>query len=104
MTSFYEAPATRADARPAVILWFRVYAFTMVALYGAAAWMATPALGALAFFYLVAGLLPVRPYAWTVGLVAIAVGIPSITIVVALPLLRAWRNPITRAAYGRPPV
>jgi hypothetical protein len=104
MSSFYEPPATRSDARPAVIVWFRVYAATLAVLYAGAAWAAWPALGALSVFYVVATLLPLRPWSWTVGLVAIAIGIPSVTIVFALPLLLKWRSPITRAAFGRPPI
>jgi hypothetical protein len=100
----YEAPATRGDARPSVIVWFRVYAVTMAVLWAAAAWAATPALAILAVFYAGSSLLPLRRWAWTVALVAIAIGLPSITIVVALPLLRAWFAPVTRAAFGRPPI
>jgi hypothetical protein len=100
----YAAPQSRADARPTVIFWFRVYALTLAVLYTAGAWLATPMLAALAVFYAVAALLPLRPWAWTVALLAIAIGLPSVTIVVALPLLRVWRDPITRAAYGRPPI
>ena len=75
----------------------------MAVLYGAAAYLVSPGLATLAVFYAVSTLLPLRRWAWTVALVAIAFGIPSITIVVALPLLRAWLAPVTRAAFGRPP-
>lgn len=104
MASPYEPPDVRADARPPVIMWFRVYAATMAALWAGAAWFATPALATLAVFYAAASLLPLRRWAWTVALVAIAFGIPSITIIFALPLLRMWLGPVTRAAFGRPPI
>jgi hypothetical protein len=76
----------------------------MAALWAVAAWAASPALVTLAVFYAGSSLLPLRRWAWPVALVAIAFGIPSITIVVALPLLRAWLAPVTRAAFGRPPI
>ena len=76
----------------------------MAVLYGAAAYLVSPALATLAVFYAATSLLPLRRWAWTVALVAIAIGIPSVTIVVALPLLRAWLGPVTRAAFGRPPL
>lgn len=104
MASFYEPPGVRADARPPVITWFRVYAVTMALLWAGAAWVASPLLVTLAVFYAGASLLPLRRWSWTVALVAIAFGIPSVTIVVALPLLRAWLGPVTRAAFGRPPI
>jgi hypothetical protein len=87
-----------------VIAWFRVYAATMAALYAAAAYLVSPALVALAVFYAAASLLPLRRWAWSVALVAIAFGIPSVTIIVALPLLRAWLAPVTRVAFGRSPI
>ena len=76
----------------------------MALLYAGAAWLVTPGLALLGAFYLFAALLPLRPWAWSVGLVAIAFGVPSVTIVVALPLLLAWTKPTTKAAYGRLPV
>jgi hypothetical protein len=81
-----------------------VYAVTMAVLYGAAAYLVFPHLVALAVFYAGASLLPLRRWAWTVALLAIAFGVPSFTIIVALPLLRAWLAPVTRAAFGRPPI
>jgi hypothetical protein len=81
-----------------------VYALSSAVLWAGAAYAASPFLIILAVFYAVASLLPLRRWAWTVALVAIAFGIPSITIVIALPLLRAWLAPVTRAAFGRPPL
>jgi hypothetical protein len=77
---------------------------TMAALWATAAYAASPWLLLLAMFYAGASLLPLRRWAWTIALVAIAFGIPSVTIVVAIPLLRAWLAPVTRAAFGRPPI
>ena len=76
----------------------------MAVLYAAAAYFVSPGLLTLAVFYAGTSLLPLRRWAWSVALVAIAFGIPSITIVIALPLLRAWLAPVTRAAFGRPPI
>lgn len=104
MSSFYAPPSTRHDARPAAIAWFRLYALTTAVVWAAASYLATPYLMPLAVFYAASALLPLRRWAWTVALVAIAIGIPSVTIVVALPLLRAWLAPVTRAAFGRPPI
>lgn len=101
--AFYDAPTTRSDARPAVIFWFRVHALTMALLYAAGAWLATPGIGALAVLYAASAFVPRKPWGWSVALVAIAFGVPSVTIVVALPLLVGWMKPTTKAAFGRMP-
>ncbi len=58
---------------------------------------------AFAALYAAAALAPREPWAWTLGLVAIVVGMTGIGIVFAIPLLMAWRRPSTKAAYRRLP-
>lgn len=58
----------------------------------------------LAGFYTFAAVLPLKPWAWIVGLVAIAIGVTGCTVVFAIPLLVYWMKPVTRAAFGRPPL
>lgn len=58
----------------------------------------------LAGLYTFAAIVPLRPWAWTVGIVAIAIGLTGCTIVFALPLLLYWIKPVTKAAFGRPPI
>jgi hypothetical protein len=105
----YEPPAARADARPAVILWFRVYAALMAVAYltvgGVGVAMhatAMAAIGALlAGVYAVAVFVPFRPWGWTLALVAIGLGLASAAVLVAVPLLIHWRRPMTKAAFAR---
>jgi hypothetical protein len=74
-----------------------VFAFVLHApLYAAAAI-------AFAVLYAAAALAPREPWAWTLGLVAIGVGMAGVGIVFAIPLLKAWLRPTTKAAYRRLP-
>jgi hypothetical protein len=112
----YAPPTVPASARPATIMWFRLYAavmalanaagavvlFTNLAHEAFSVFVAITCLALLAF-HVLAVVMPLRPWAWTVGLVVIALGIPGITIVFALPLLIAWMKPTLKAAFGRPP-
>lgn len=113
MADPYARPAS-ADATPRAIFAFRVYASAMAILHGAAtglgAWkvpegeLRTPmlvALGLLALFYLGVAFVPRTPWGWTLALVAIALGVPGLAIVVALPLALAWRSPVVKAAFRR---
>ena len=107
--------------------WYRVYCGTMTALYmlvaaaGATlAFLRPPIdgqspeetlimgvvygiLGAVFFLaYLVAFLLPAKPYNWIVGLVMIAIGMTSCCMwPVVIPLLVFWIKPETRRFFGR---
>lgn len=76
----------------------------MAVLCAVGAYFVTPVVGTLAAFYLLAALVPLRPWGWTLALVAIAFAVPSVAIIAALPLLFMWTKPTTKAAFGRPPV
>lgn len=111
----WAAPEGARDARPAVILWFRVYAAMMtVVMIGVlvAALFATTAAGDAAYVIMVASALlvplfgvatfiPYKPWGWTVGLVAIALGLTSAGLVFALPLMIFWFKPTVKAAFAR---
>ncbi|MBX3221201.1 MAG: hypothetical protein KF795_11830 [Labilithrix sp.] len=119
----YEPPSGVERGRPAVITWFRVYAATTVLLYVGmlVAWLAVaangPAMGGaelalvLLIFgvvvllfgglFAVAAMVPYKPWGWTVGLVAICLGLTSCMAVAAIPLLIYWMKPETKAAFGR---
>jgi hypothetical protein len=115
----YQPPASSRDARPAAILWFRVYAATMTlaslamlvlavtSRLGAARADALPALSLAAIalllvvLYAVAMLVPFRPWGWTWALAAIALGVASGGALFAIPLLFFWWKPQVKAAFGR---
>ena len=123
---YYEPPPSQRG-RPAVITWFRVYAATTLVLYLVgflALWQfltpagphepphVTPAgvlteiivgLVVLGFVSLhaVAALVPYKPWGWTVGLVAICLGLSSCMALAAVPLLIFWMKPEAKAAFGR---
>jgi hypothetical protein len=125
----YEPPEYEADARPAVIVWYRIYAafMTLAALAGLGVTIvlaratADPEVAvrpgaadaqvfvllslllsvSLAIFYAVATFVPYRPWGWTVGIIAIGLGLTSAMVIFAIPLLVHWLKPITRAAFGR---
>lgn len=109
----YARPAS-ADATPRAIFAFRIYAGAMAFVCGASlvlvAWRAPDgglrlpmlaAFGALALLYGAAAFVPRTPWGWSLALVAIALGLPSLAIVVALPLALAWRSPLVKAAFRR---
>jgi hypothetical protein len=113
MTSPYEPPRAR-DARPLAIQAFRAYAALLFVMYVALAVvfgfvspsesLFVPAgCAALAVLYAAAFVAPIRPWAWTLALVAIGIGLTGFTIVFAIPLLVVWIRPTTKAAYGRLP-
>lgn len=120
------APPEATGSRPAVIMWFRVYAAMMTMLYVVVIglWMflapSSPnvhttreaeaqgmifLLGAVCLlcgaFFATSALVPFRPWGWTLGLVAICVGLTSCSAVVAIPLFIYWIKPETKAAFGR---
>ncbi len=110
-----------------MIAWYRAYAASMAMLY-----LVTCGVGTMMLFqidqgiaddggraagvlvlcvslvlvalYTFASIVPLKPWGWVVGLVAIAIGVTGCTIVFALPLLLQWVKPITKAAFGRPPL
>jgi len=128
-TVAYEPPEYVSDPLPRVIFWYRAYAAVLLlaslALLGVAtilAWAQTRpeiamrpgsadaqthaivlflAAAASVAFYGVATFMPRKPWAWTFGLLVIALGCPSVTIVLCLPLLLAWLKPTVKAAFCR---
>lgn len=52
-------------------------------------------------FYGTAAFMPLKPWAWTFGLIVIALGVPSVTIIVCLPMFFAWMKPSVKAAFCR---
>lgn len=132
MTNPYAAPSPESygrDARPAVIVWFRIYAAVMtvasLAMLGLAILMGYAAMqpevaleanaagaplvailltllaAALVALYGVATFVPFRPWGWSVGLVAISVGLTSGAVIFAIPLLVYWLKPQVKAAFAR---
>jgi len=125
----YEPPEHEGDARPAVIFWYRVYAgvmalaslaaVTFAVLYAMAvasspifdptggadqhllAILMVMGTCALAGLHVVAVFVPYKPWGWSLGVVAIAMGMTSVLIFVAVPLLVHWFKPTTKAAFGR---
>ena len=125
---YYEPPPSRRG-RPAVITWFRVYAATTLVLYlgffvlwqlltpagpndaarelhptpGGVVTVAVLGLAVFGFaaLYAVAAVVPYKPWGWTVGLIAICLGLSSCLVVAAVPLLIYWMKPETKAAFGR---
>ena len=117
------------DARPAVILWFRIYAAAMTLtslgllalalLMGYAATRPEVALDAgasgaplvaivlalvataLVVLYGVATFVPFKPWGWTVGVVAIGLGLAGGSAIFAIPLLVFWLKPQVKAAFAR---
>ena len=112
-----------------MIFWYRVYAAVMlfgslgllavaalvawaqtrpeVAMLRGAAQAQTQAMVLVLFaaiavgFYGTATFMPLKPWAWTFGLIVIALGVPSVTIVVCLPMFFAWMKPSVKAAFCR---
>ena len=119
---YYDPPPSQRG-RPAVITWYRVYASCTLLLYMlvVGAWIfvssAEPGthgpeqalvllgIGLLILvfgaFYAVAAMVPFKPWGWTVGLIAICLGLSSCLVVAAVPLLVYWMKPETKAAFGR---
>jgi len=128
MQGGYEPPQSQGGSRPAVITWFRVYACTSLLLIaGFLAFMMFTSLSAMSnsynpqssstlaamliiyialglisgAFYVVAALVPYKPWGWVYGLVAICFGLSSCLVFAAVPLLIYWLKPETKAAFGR---
>jgi hypothetical protein len=125
----YDPPEYEGDARPAVIIWYRIYAaLTTLLSLGLLAFVvllakattdpqvavragAQEAHGEIllylilvlanTIFFAVATFVPYKPWGWTIGLIAIGLGISSAMLVFAIPLMVYWLKPITKAAFGR---
>ena len=119
--------------RPAVVVWFRVYAAVMTLIYLAttigsfwlASWMADAPDGlrgseaderaGMGMMLLVVSLaclvafgvglfMPARPWAWVYGIVLICIGLTScLTMPATIPLIIFWIKPETKAYFGRDP-
>jgi hypothetical protein len=123
----YEPPRD-SGSRPVVILFYRAYAAMTVVMYvlgvaffglrqfiaplHARATGMPPIIVATFFavglvillfgaFFAVAAMVPFKPWGWTVGLVAICLGLSSCLVVFSVPLLIYWMKPETKAAFGR---
>lgn len=106
-------------ARPAVVIWFKIYCAVMVLIYAFSA-LVLVLMGFLGdgglVFYLLLGalcaglgivsglpiLLPARPWVWVYGLVMIGLGMTSACLLpVCIPLLIFWIRPEVRRHYGK---
>jgi len=114
--------------KPPVVLWYQIYCIGLAVLYvsvlgfmvvmgviaargasmkpedlivsGVVAVMCVP----FAVFYAAAPFLPNKPWAWTYGIVAIAIGMTSACCLPAcVPLLIYWMKPETKMFFGRNP-
>lgn len=113
----YVAPRAVAYGRPGVITWYRVYAVTMPLCYvlalvvwqlafarpgASSSLVASIALVAvLGAVFAVAALVPYKPWGWTMGLVAICIGLATCLAPAAVLLLVYWFRPETKAAFCR---
>jgi hypothetical protein len=108
----YAPPRSVRDARPAAIFWYRAYAGLMTLAAFALLVLGivsggTTALAMivvsllLAVFYGLATFVPFRPWGWTVGLVAIALGLAGGSAIFAIPLIMFWFKPDVKAAFAR---
>lgn len=114
---YYAPPESGGRLPPAVVL-FRVYAALMAVAYGAVAAALVSADGAervgmdvvylvavvpvvLAIAHALAAFVPREPWGWTLGVIVLAVGLPSCGIALAFPLLVFWLRPECRAAFRR---
>lgn len=114
-------PPVPTGTRPRVVLYTRIYAGAMATAYLALVALLlfgkiTSRIGAeshallipmsllgvaFAILFAVAALAPFKPWGWTVGLVAICVGLTSCSALFAIVLLRRWITIETKAAFGR---
>jgi hypothetical protein len=111
----YTPPSSEEPRTMHVIRAYRAYAALMFMMYVAFAIMwgffvqsshgiVMPIAAALfAVIYAAAFVAPREPWAWTLGLVAIGIGMTGFTIVFAIPLLVFWLKPTTKAAFRRLP-
>lgn len=113
----YYAPPAGTGSRPAVILWYRVYAIVAALLYTALTFLvlsfdpngygitnlAVVAVAALpgAAFFGGGAAIPYKPWGWTYGLVAISLGAFSCLSPLSVVLLIFWTRPNVKAAFRR---
>lgn len=118
---YYAPPEAGGGSLPVVIVLFRIYA-GLLAVAGAfvtCMMIATVRSGeadnvgrdvvylfgligaVAALVHGIAAFVPRRPWAWTYGTVVLALGIPSCTIALAIPLLVFWLRPECKAAFRR---
>lgn len=111
----YYAPPRATGSRPAVILWYRVYAIVSLLLYAAFAVVVAAfepegapnllpgiltLLPILAIFG-VGAAVPFKPWGWTYGLVMIGFGMLSCFAPLSVLLIIFWSRPEVKAAFGR---
>ena len=115
----YYAPPAGGGARPAVIMWFRVYAIASAFAFTAflVLWqLLTPTggqtsaiewLGVFALsvpflvIYGVGAFLPYKPWAWTYGLSIIGLGMLGCLAPFSVVLVIMWTRPAVKAAFQR---
>ena len=116
---YYDAPRTGGGV-PNVVVLFRVYA-GLIAFASASMLLFLLSVSArdaddvgrdvvyffsfasacLAGLHGVAAFVPRKPWGWALGAVVLALGVPSVTVVFAIPLLVHWLRPNCRAAFMR---
>lgn len=118
---YYAPPEASSGSLPVVIVLYRIYA-GLLAVAGAfltLMMIASVRSGAAdnvgrdvvylfallgvcaAILHGIAVFVPRKPWGWTYGTVILALGIPSCTIALALPLLVFWLRPECKAAFRR---
>lgn len=126
MAAFAPIPATQ-DSRPTVVIWFKVYAAFLAAIYLAVAavslvfFLTDPIkleiskneavlIGilflALGLLLAVASVIPIfarpRPWSWVYAVILICMGMTSACFLpVCIPLLIFWLKPDVKAYYGK---
>jgi hypothetical protein len=112
----YYTPPAGGGARPATILWFRVYAiasalavlaFLLVWQFLAPRPSAGDVLGALGLslpflvVYGIGALVPYKPWGWTYALIVIGLGMLGCLAPFSVVLVILWTRPEVKAAFGR---
>jgi len=114
-TPGYYAPPAGTGTRPAVILWYRVYALVALLLYAGlgfaigafrpdghqAIGLGLAAAIPIAVIFGLGAAVPFKPWGWTYGLVVIAFGMLSCFAPLSVILIIFWSRPEVRAAFGR---
>lgn len=57
--------------------------------------------GPLALLFAVAAFIPYKPWGWSLGLLAIVLGLASFAVPFAIPLFILWFRPRVKAAFAR---
>jgi hypothetical protein len=118
---YYDAPGTVASAEPRVIVWYRIYCLVCALFYVACivvlSFTTSPrevggtglsgsvmlclVMAPFVMFYGFAAFIPRRPWAWVLGLVAIAFSMLMGLGPFGIVILVFWLKPVTQAAFGR---